>query len=243
MIAQGLTYQQISSQLCIGYGTVYRTLNIFKATGNITSNPRNDRHLHILDEHHEFFIIGLILEHPTTYLHEVCDIVYSATRIHVSVPSICRMLKNKKKIKRVAQQRSIILRANFIAHMFLYSRMMFVWVDESGSDHRSFLRQYGYAIKGENAIKHTFLSRGKRINVILAISASGVVAKYITEENIDTCNFYDFLHGDLLPNLQPFDGINMASMVIMDNLSTHHTIPITGLLKSVWNGAPILTTI
>ena len=103
---------------------------------------------------------------------------------------------DKKKIKRVAQQRSIILRANFIAHIFLYS-CMFVWVDESGS---GFLWQYGYAIRGENAIKHTFLSRGKRINVILAISASGVVAKYITKESIDTCNFYDFLHGDLLPN-------------------------------------------
>lgn len=36
---------------------------------------------------------------------------------------------------------------------------------------------------------------------------------------------------DLLPNLQPFDGINMASMVVMDNLSVHHTMPVADLLN------------
>lgn len=80
-----------------------------------------------------------------------------------------------------------------MANMLLYCRKLFVWVDETGSDRRNFLRRYGYALRGERAVKHTFHSRGIRINVILAISAFGVVAKYLTEETIAADNFYDFL--------------------------------------------------
>ena len=51
---------------------------------------------------------------------------------------------------------------------YLYSTKSFVWLDEIGIDRRNCLRKYGYAFKGGRAVKHTFLSRGKRINCILA---------------------------------------------------------------------------
>jgi len=39
---------------------------------------------------------------------------------------------------------------------------------------------------------------------------------------VDSDLFFDFVRGDLLPQLQPFDGMNPHSMVILDNCSIHH---------------------
>ena len=93
------------------------------------------------------------------------------------------------------------------------------------------MRKCGYAIRGERAIKHTLLSRGKRINAIAALSSSGITARYLTEGTVDTNTFYDFIRSELIPNMQPFDGDSTGSMVIMDNLSVHHCNPIVSLLK------------
>ena len=43
---------------------------------------------------------------------------------------------------------------------------------------------------------------------------------------IDTNNFFDFVGGELLPQLQPFDGLAMHSIVIMDNLSVQPILTI-----------------
>ena len=112
--------------------------------------------------------------------------------------------------------------------MFLYNHKVLVWLDETGSDRRTFWRKCGYAIRGERAIKHTLLSRGKRINAIIALSSSGIVARYLTEGTVDTNTF---IRSELIPNMQPFDGDSIASMVIMDNLSVHHCSPIVSLLQ------------
>ena len=192
LTSQYQTYRSIAHRLCIGFGTVVRTLKHFEETGDVsqcTSHTRRPQ-LHILDDYHEMFIIGLALECPTTHLQEFCEVIYRATRVKVSIPTVCRILRRygltRKKVQRIAFQRSSSLRGMFMAHMFLYNRRVLVWLDETGSDRRTFLRKCGYAIRGERAIKHTLLSRGKRINAIIALSSSGIIARYLTEGTVDT---------------------------------------------------------
>ena len=88
-------------------------------------------------------------------------------------------------------------------------------------------------MRGERAVKHSFISRGKRINAIVAISSSGVVARHLTNNNVDMCIFYNFIRAELLPNLQQFDGSSKNSVLIMDNLTVHHCEPIVSLLKDM----------
>lgn len=240
-IVKGLSFRKISKQLFIGYGTARRLWLTFKTTGDVSRRAQalssSRSHLRILDEYHEYFIICLILRSPTTHLYEIQRQIEEVSNTTVSVPTICRLLRRygltRKAVQRVALQRSSTLRANFMANMFLYSRNVFVWVDETGSDRRNYLRKYGYAMRGERAVKHTFMSRGKRINAIVAISGSGVVAYYLTDKKIDQIVFYNFTRAELIPNLQQFDGANDNSLVVMDNLSVHHCQPITTLLQSM----------
>ena len=98
LTSQYQTYRSIAHWLCIGFGTVVRTLKHFKETGDVsqcTSHTRRPQ-LHILDDYYEMFIIGLALECPTTHLQEFCEVIYRATRVKVSIPTVCRILSISK---------------------------------------------------------------------------------------------------------------------------------------------------
>ena len=110
------------------------------------SSSKSRAHCRALDDYHEFFILGLVFQSPTIYLHELRHSIEQAINTEVSIPTVCLLRRNgltRKKIQRVALQRSSILRAAFIANMFLYKRNALVWLDETGSDKRNFLRKYG----------------------------------------------------------------------------------------------------
>ena len=218
-------------------GTVGRILKQFEATGDVGSTSRHQerRHLRALDDTHELFIIGLVLEQPTLQLKEICYKIENTTSVKVSPSTICRLLHRYgmtlKKVRVVAAQRSADLRGHFMAEMMFFRRKTLVWLDETGSDRRNFLRKYGYSIRGDRAVETCFVSRGERINAIAAISCDGVVAYQLLKETVNTDNFFDFIRGHLLSELQEYDGESSSSVLILDNLSVHHAEPIVSLLQ------------
>ena len=86
----------ISSIFCIGLGTVGKILKQFKVTGDIgpssESQCQERRHVHFLDDTHELFIIGLVLEQPTSQVKEICSKIENATFVKVSPATVCRLL-------------------------------------------------------------------------------------------------------------------------------------------------------
>lgn len=103
-----------------------------------------------------------------------------------------------------------------MAHCFLFTTDMFVWVDETGSDARDHIRKYGYALRGVTPTYHRFLCREQRINTIAAMSTSGILAIELTTS---TVTFFDFVRGSLIPNMLPYNGLNPQSVALMDNCS------------------------
>ena len=49
---------------------------------------------------------------------------------------------------KVAQQRSEVLREKFLIDCIMYTPEMLLFVDETGSDRRSAMRQFGYSLRG-----------------------------------------------------------------------------------------------
>lgn len=43
--------------------------------------------------------------------------------------------------------------------------------------------------------------------------------------------FFDFLRGTVIPNMNPFDGLNRRSVMVMDNCSIHHVPEVIELLE------------
>ena len=165
------------------------------------------------------FVVGLAFENPCLYLRELCQQVQDISSLSVSLSTICRLLRrhglSRKKVQRIALERNLEYRSDFMAEILPYPREQLVWIDEMGSDRRDAMRQYGYAPLGETPRCKRLQVRGQRISAIAAISSAGMVSSV----NSDT--FYDFVRGSLIPNMHPYDGIAPKSVAIMDNCSIH----------------------
>ena len=216
----------------------HRIFTEFIEKGDV--DPKGKRgpkpYLKKLDNYMEMFIIGLILETPSLYLKELCKKVEEVSGESVSEATICRLLHShgftRKKIRQVALQRSTYLRGAFMSEVLLYRKEMFVWLDETGCDNRSYMRKYGYAIKGDVPIYQRFLVRGTRVSAIAAISTEGLVALDLTTQTVNSEFFYDFVRGSLIPQMTTFDGSSSTSIVIMDNCSIHHVQEVEDMFKA-----------
>ena len=93
-ISQDLTFREIGQRLCIAPSTAHAVFTRFEETGEVEplKQPlREDQRK--LDCHHELLLIALVLESPTTYLHELCGMLHKATGVCVSEATICRVLQ------------------------------------------------------------------------------------------------------------------------------------------------------
>ena len=63
---------------------------------------------------------------------------------------------------------------NFFAEIQFFDVRQFIWVDEAGSDDRDQRRKFGYSLRGEAAVSHQILHRGRRVSAIAAMSTNGV---------------------------------------------------------------------
>ena len=222
-----LSFSKIAKRLNIATSTAHRTYALFEQTGAVEPLPPSARcDSRKLDQHSELHIIGLICANPSLYLTEVCQNIQDIIGITVSASTICRLLRQygftRKKIRQVALKRCEQLRGAFMAQAFLLKRDMFVFVDESGSDARDQIRKYGYALRGVTPTYHRLLSRGRRVNAIAAMASSGVLALELTTSTVNGQIFFDFVRGSLIPNMMPYDGINLRSVAVLDNCSIHH---------------------
>ena len=70
-IAMGLSYWDIAQRLCISVGTAYNIFQIFEVTGRVDAkHPSKRPDLCKLDDHHQLYVITLVLDNPSLYLGE-----------------------------------------------------------------------------------------------------------------------------------------------------------------------------
>ena len=231
----GLSFRDIATRLQIGLSTAHRMYKKFEETGEVAPikpGPRPD--LHKLDEIHELYILGLLVENPGLYLKELCQYIYTATGTTVSGSTVCRVLQKngltRKKIVHIAKQRCIEYRGKFMAEILQYPPEWFVFLDETGADHKDHIRKFGYSLIGEPPVYHRFLGRGTRISAIAALSTEGLACYELITGTTNGEKLYDFIRGSLIPTMQPFPG--KMSILIMDNCSIHHVQEVKDLLEA-----------
>ena len=235
-IGMGLSFKAIATRLQIGVGTAHRLYARYVATGDVAAHTQPERpNNRKLDNLHELYIIGLIHENSAYYLYEICAKILEATGVTVSGSTVCKVLhKNgltRKKLVKVALQRSIEFRGAFMANILQYPRDFIVWVDETGSDRRDALRKFGYALRGQPAVCKRLLTRGQRISAVVAMSSDGVEAYELSVGSTNSSTFLDFVRGSLIPTMQPFP--DKHSIIVMDNCSIHHVQEVKDLIESL----------
>lgn len=174
-------------------------------------------------------------------MREIQSEILKVTGTNVSVSTICRSLHRigftRKKMQNIALQRCDLLRAKYKAEVSMYNSDMLIFLDETGCDCGDALRQFGYSIRGYPARSLKITSKGTQYSTIAFMSTTQLIDSYVVEDTVDGDVFYHFVQSSLLPQLQPFNGVNQNSVVVMDNFSVH-LYDIVKLINSV--GALVL---
>ena len=223
------SYRQVALALNVDVSTVQRTLRLFAQTGCIQKRkyPPNVENTK-LTEFAKVLLISLVIERPGIYLHEVKQLLLEYTGIDVQESTICKVLKacglSRQKMTLVANQRSELLRSQYILDMSIYQGYsnMFVFVDEMGCDRRDRYRSFAYSIKGKTPMKKGNLFRGEHVSAIVAMTNERVLDFNLVTGGVSAETFDHFVINALLPKLQPFNGANPCSIVALDNASIHH---------------------
>lgn len=232
-----ISADEVARIMQVSERSVYRFTKRFISTGEVRKTIQRNGPLPILSELEESHLIHLVLTRPGIYLRELQQelMQYSGCTVHAS--TICRVMKRvgitRQRIKHVSLQRSEIRRAVFAAEMEMFDLPMLLWIDETGCDLRNALRKYGYGIRGLPPQDHCLVLRGKRHSAIGILSSDGLEDIFITDGTVDGDMFMHFVMHNLLPILQPFDGFNEKSVVIMDNAAIHHIDPVIAAINSV----------
>ena len=141
------TYEQIAANLNVDPSTVWRTVRKFEEDGTVEA--RKHKALTVYDE---LLIIQSVLDNPSIYLHELQRRVEETTSTSVTESAICRFLHrqnfSRKKLTKIASQRSEELREKFLIDCSAYEPEMLVFVDETGCDRCSAMRRFGYSLRG-----------------------------------------------------------------------------------------------
>ena len=230
-----MTYREIAKNLNVSVGSAHNVFKRFKETGEVEPTKPNREQTRVLDEYEMQVVIGLLFEHPSLYLRELCSKLEEETGITVSTSTMCRIVHShgfsRKRIQQVALQRSLAIRAKFVAEVQFFNVDQFVWLDETGSDRRDHRRRYGYSLRGVRPVCHHLLHRGQRVSAIAAIATDGLVALELVQGTVNGQIFFDYVRGSLIPSMLPFNGSNPHSILVMDNCSIHHVQIVVNLLK------------
>ena len=165
----GKTYSEIASNLNVDASTVYRIISLFDTTGDVRPKqyPSNTGTVRLTDID-KFIILVLVVDKPGIYLREIQQQLAQDAGTEVDTSTICRFLHSsgftRQKLVITAKQRSDELRAEYMSDMTVYlgHPEFLVFVDETGTDRRDYMRRFGYSMRGKPARTQKLLWRGER---------------------------------------------------------------------------------
>ena len=86
---------------------------------------------------------------------------------------MCR--KVGQRIRLIAAQRDDVLRQTYASEVLMYKADVFIFVDETGTDARDKIRNYGYGVRGKPPVAQKLLVRGQHFSSIAIMSTAGVL--------------------------------------------------------------------
>ncbi|MCI5513485.1 MAG: transposase, partial [Clostridia bacterium] len=100
-----------------------------------------------------------------------------------------------------------------------------VFLDESGCN-TDMTRRYAYSLGGSRAVDSAPLSKPKNTTILSSIQLDGTLHCTTFSGGTTVAHFKQYLKEDLLPHL------NGDSVLVMDNMKSHHAKAVKDLLDS-----------
>ena len=210
---------------------VHRTVELFLKTGDVEKKYDGSNLIRKVTDEIKYFIIHVVLDNPGIMLHEIQNEILTTFNTRIAESTICQILhKLQKKMCIAATQQDEMLRALFVSEVSFYKANMFVFLDETGTDRRDVIRKYAYGWRGKPIEAQKLLVKGQHLSTIAFMSTAGLLDCATIAGGVNGDVFYEFVHSKLL---NPFNGSNSQSIVIMDNASIHSVEGIVEMIQQV----------
>jgi transposase len=190
---------------CCGFSerTFYRILKLWRETGDVINPKRSLRgRLRLLDHDDVDYLLELVRQNPDYFLDELLHLLATNRFVSVHYLTIHRELARAgvsyKKLKRIAQERNELRRADFIRRMAQYTPEEVGFLDETSKDERTLGRRYGRSKKGTRAVKKQPFVRGRRTSTTGLLTLNGIEAATVVEGSMTKAMFLEFLEFNIV---------------------------------------------
>ena len=222
---QTATQAQIGATFGISVSTIQDWLKRFEETGDVEPLPRGREQPLIRDDQAQA-VQAVVDQLPEATLAEYCDAWEQATGQRVSAPTMCRALQRfdrpRKKKTIAAVERDEVAREAWRELVETLPVARVTVFDESGTQ-LDMSSAYARAPRGERAYATERRNTGHNMTLLVGITLAGMTAPFVVEGSVTTAVMETYVQQVLLPTLQAGD------IVILDNLSVHHTPSVTQL--------------
>lgn len=158
----------------------------------------------------------------------------------------CTSLTNINQLTRLAIERDEEQRTLYQLHMLMYDADELVFLDESAFNHRTMMRQFGWAPMGDRAWRRDFFVKGVkyvrtmvlnsrhfiviiRYSMLPALAIDGILHLSVVEGSHNGETFENFVDG-LLDKMNQYP--NPKSVLVMDNASIHKSDELIDLVRN-----------
>jgi transposase len=200
----GLSMREVANLLSVSLGLVHNVVSCHRRFGQVTNpQPHSYGRRRALNDNDLLFIHEIIGAQRTIYLDEIQYKLAAVCGVQVSLATISRTLSRtgltRKAISREANERNEDVRLLWELDMAQYTDPeMFVFLDESAVDNRTFRRACGWSVAGTPAVERSTFLRGIRHSILPALSSQGMLALDIFEGSVNKERFIHFLHENIV---------------------------------------------
>lgn len=177
------------------------------------------------------FVIDYLTDRPTAYLDEVALAVYDQFDIHISLPTVSRVIHQRQWSRKVAKRRALeansTLRAAFATRISAYRPEQLVFLDESVSNERTGFRKRGWAPIGVDCTDLVTIKWYTRWSVLPALTIRGYLPDPLIYQGVITQAMFNwFVLNRVLPWLAP------GSVLVLDNASIHRDPSLIAMVQA-----------
>lgn len=178
--------------------TFFRVLKLWREGGSVAKPKsfRRGRPRKMLREDLEY--LNVLLHHrPQFFLSELQGLLKRNRLLSVHFSTIHREIVragiSTKLLKKIAAERSPIIRSHFKLRMGHYDAEQLIALDETHCDEKTVARRRGRSLSGTRAISSEVFIRGRRYSLLPALTTQGIIAATVVEGSVTRRLYLKFL--------------------------------------------------
>ncbi|SJL09547.1 uncharacterized protein ARMOST_12927 [Armillaria ostoyae] len=234
--SHGYKVKDICTILGVQKSFVYQCLDFYRKYG-VPWNPhsrRTGRH-RVLNHMDLRYITALLRQKQSIYLDEIQHKLQTHRYIHISVPTLFRVLRNfhysLKNVSVEAKERNDMERMLFMNEMadIMTNPDQLMCIDEAHRNRRTSVRKKGRTPIGIRCVSRRHFVRGQRVSILPVLTIDGIIVHDIIPGSVTSLRFLEFLRECVIPLTNPYPG--PRSILLLNNCNIHRAKEIHALVE------------